>query len=47
MKQILHVFAYAQHVEVLLAAYAEIDAVTKGDTIVYITHTDGADGFMY
>jgi hypothetical protein len=48
MKQILHVFAYdAQYVEVLQAAYDQIDAPTKGNTIVYITRTDGADAFMY
>ena len=48
MKQILHVFAYdAQYVEVLQTAYDLIDASTKGNTIVYITRTDGADAFMY
>ena len=48
MKQILHVFAYdAQYVEVLQAAYDQIDASTKGNTIVYITRTDGGDAFMY
>jgi hypothetical protein len=48
MKQILHVFAYdEQYVEVLQAAYDQIDASTKGNTIVYITRTDGEDAFMY
>jgi hypothetical protein len=48
MKQILHVFAYdAQYVEVFQTAYDLIDASTKGNTIVYITRTDGADAFMY
>lgn len=48
VKQILHVLAYdLQHVEMLQAAYDELDAITKADTIVWITVTDGDDLFLY
>ena len=48
VKQILHVVAQsAQHVAALQQAFALIDAATKGDTIVYITRTDGEDSFIY
>jgi len=47
-KQILHIFTPdQQHLEVLQAAYALVDSMTKGNTIVYITRTDGVDEFMY
>ena len=48
MKQILCVFAYDEsYVAILGTAYDQIDASIKGNTIVYITRTDGAEGFMY
>jgi hypothetical protein len=47
-KQILHIFAYNdQHVQALRTAYEGVDTSLKGDTIVYITRTDGSDEFMY
>lgn len=47
-KQILYIFAYdEQYVGVLQTAYGQIDASTRGNTIVYITRTDGADAFIY
>jgi hypothetical protein len=43
-KQILHILAYSEaHATVLQSAYAVLDAQTKGNTIVIITVTDGAD----
>lgn len=47
-KQVLFVLAYAQgHADALKQAFGQIDASIKGDTIVWITVTDGADGFIY
>ena len=48
VKQILHIMAYdLQHLEQLQAAYADLDAATKADTIVWFTVTDGDDLFLY
>jgi hypothetical protein len=47
-KQILHVIAYeAEHAAQILAAFEQVDAVTKADTIVIVTVTDGDDAFIY
>lgn len=47
-KQILHVLAYddAARLSVIEAA-SQIDAGVRGDTILYITTTDGNDAFIY
>jgi formylglycine-generating enzyme required for sulfatase activity len=48
VKQILHVVAQSpEHVTVLQEAAQLIDFATKGNTIVYITRTDGGDSFIY
>ena len=47
-KQMLTVLAYdAPHVASVEAAWAEIDAALKADTIVFVTVTDGDDRFIY
>ena len=47
-KQILHVLAYDDVArDSVLAALATIDAGVRGDTILYITITDGNDAFIY
>lgn len=47
-KQILHVLAYdPQYAEALTEAWGQLDAVTKGDTIVIVTVTSGDDAFVY
>ncbi len=48
VKQILHVFAVdQQHVDTLQAANMQIDLATRGNTVVYITLTNGEETFMY
>ncbi len=47
-KQILHVLAYGEaHAEAVQAAYDQIDATTRSDTILVITRSDGEDAFLY
>lgn len=47
-KQILSVLAYGpDFAESLRQAWNDLDAETKADTIVYVTVTDGDDGFIY
>lgn len=47
-KQILAVMIYnEQHLEAIDAALAQIDAATRADTVVWLTVTDGPDGFIY
>ncbi|MEZ4336618.1 MAG: hypothetical protein R3B82_08320 [Sandaracinaceae bacterium] len=48
VKQILHVVAYsAMHAESMQMAWSGIDPSVRGDTILVITVTDGADEFIY
>lgn len=48
VKQVLHVFALdQQHADVLESAFAGIDASVKGNTVVVITTTEGADDPLY
>ncbi len=47
-KQILAVVAQTQdHADAIETAYAMVDPATRADTIVYVTVTDGDDGFIY
>ena len=47
-KQILHIIAYApEHAESLGAAFELVDPVLQGNTIVYITVSNGDDFFLY
>ena len=47
-KQILSVIAYApEHADALAVAWAAIDASLRADTIVYVTVSNGDDGFLY
>ena len=47
-KQVLFIVAYAeQHATALKEAFNQIDAAIKGDTIVWVTVTDGDDAFLY
>lgn len=47
-KQILHVLAYDDVArQAVLDAAAQIDAGVRGDTILYLTTTDGNDAFIY
>lgn len=47
-KQILSVLAYGPEYAVSLRdAWDQIDAETKADTILYVTVTEGDDGFIY
>lgn len=47
-KQILHVLAYDDVArQAVIDAAAQIDSAVRGDTILYITTTDGNDGFIY
>lgn len=47
-KQILAIMAYAPgHADSLITALGQIDGVTKADTIVWITVTNGSDDFIY
>lgn len=47
-KQILVVVAFGPgHGDVLEQAYADLGGATRGDTIVWIIVTDGADDFVY
>lgn len=47
-KQILSVIAYAPgHAESLRSAWDMLDPATKGDTIIYVTVSNGDDAFLY
>jgi hypothetical protein len=47
-KQILHVFAFsADHATVLEAAWQDLPADLRGDTLVLVSVTDGSDAFVY
>jgi hypothetical protein len=47
-KQILHVLAYKpEFADTLEQAYASIDPAVRGDTLLYITVTEGNDEFIY
>jgi hypothetical protein len=47
-RPILHVFARsAEHVTLLREAFDQLDAETRGNTLVYVTQTEGADEFLY
>jgi hypothetical protein len=47
-KQILHVLAYDDVArQAVLDAAAQLDAGVRGDTILYLTTTDGNDAFIY
>jgi hypothetical protein len=47
-KQILHVLAYDDVAkQAVLDAAAQLDASVRGDTILYLTTTDGNDAFIY
>lgn len=47
-KQILHVLAYDDVArQAVLDAAAQLDAGIRGDTILYLTTTDGNDAFIY
>ncbi|HEY3449035.1 MAG TPA: hypothetical protein VGK67_21920 [Myxococcales bacterium] len=48
VKQVLYIFAQTQtHADSMHAAWNNVAPATKADTIVFVTITDGADGFMY
>lgn len=48
-RSILHVLAHdAQHADAVQAAWeTQVDAATKASAILFVTVTDGADGFIY
>jgi len=47
-KQILHVLAYKpEFADTMEQAYASIDPAVRGDTVLYITVTEGNDEFIY
>ena len=47
-KQILHVIAYAEeHAGAVAAALEAIDPPVRGDTIVFVSVTDGTDDWVY
>lgn len=47
-KQLLHVLAYDDVArQAVLDAAAQLDAGVRGDTILYLTTTDGNDAFIY
>lgn len=47
-KQILHVIAYEpQHADSLETAYGQLDTSVVADTVVFVTVSDGDDGFLY
>jgi hypothetical protein len=47
-KQILHIIAYAPgHADSVAAAYGGLDPSVVGDTIVYVTVSDGQDEWIY
>lgn len=47
-KQILHVFSVdAQATQALADAFAAVDPVLSGDTILIVTQTEGSDQFLY
>ena len=47
-KQILHVLAYKpEFADTMEQAYASIDPAVRGDTLLYITVTEGNDEFIY
>ncbi|MGM0555335.1 MAG: hypothetical protein ACQEVA_03055, partial [Myxococcota bacterium] len=47
-KQILHVIAYAPgHEDSIEAAFGQLDASIKADTILWVTVSNGSDDFLY
>jgi hypothetical protein len=47
-RQILSIIAYSpEHVSQIISAWEYIDDSSKGDTIIYVTATDGDDQFLY
>jgi hypothetical protein len=47
-KQILLILTYAdQHRDALEKAWLDVDVATRANTLVWVTVTDGADGFVY
>lgn len=47
-KQVLHVFVPSvANADAIKAAYATLDSLLKGDTIVMVTLTEGDDSFLY
>ncbi len=48
VKQVLHVIAWGpDHVDSLLAARNQLDAMTLSDTVIVVTVSDGDDEFLY
>jgi hypothetical protein len=48
VKAALVVVAYSQqHADTIESAWAQLDAPTKADTVVYVLVTDGSDSFIY
>ena len=47
-RQILSIIAYSpEHVSQITSAWENLDANIKGDTIIYVTATNGNDEFLY
>ena len=47
-RQILSIIAYSpEHVSQIISAWENLDENTKGDTIIYVTATNGDDQFIY
>ena len=47
-RQILSIIAYSpEHVSQIISAWGNLDDNTKGDTIIYVTATNGDDQFLY
>ena len=47
-KQILHIMAYTpDHAEKVEEAWTQLSPTLKGDTVVFVTATEGDDAFMY
>jgi len=47
-RQILSIIAYSpEHVSQIISAWENLDDNIKGDTIIYVTATDGDDQFLY
>jgi hypothetical protein len=47
-KQILHVIAYSpNHANTVVTAHGNLSGVVRADTILWVTATNGTDGFIY
>ncbi len=47
-KQILHVIAYSpNHANAVVTAHGNLSAAVRADTILWVTATNGTDGFIY